>query len=112
MIFILALTGFAYLVIFDAFGVFTTFASTVLITYRSLRESSIKHPFGYELLRCHTLAVNILELTEFLLFSVQRYEVLLGFINTIYLIFVAMYVTKESLEHLLLESSEDHYDER
>ncbi|CAG8652027.1 3236_t:CDS:2, partial [Paraglomus occultum] len=84
----LALTGFAYLVIFDAFGVFTTFASTVLITYRSLRESSIKHPFG-----------------------VQRYEVLLGFINTIYLIFVAMYVMKESLEHLLLESSEDHYDE-
>nr|CAG8582379.1 10267_t:CDS:2 [Entrophospora candida] len=44
----LALTGFAYLVIFDAMGIFTIFISTVLITYRSLREPTIKNPFGVD----------------------------------------------------------------
>ncbi|CAH1762713.1 3850_t:CDS:2 [Entrophospora sp. SA101] len=83
----LALTGFAYLVIFDAMGIFTIFISTVLITYRSLREPTIKNPFG-----------------------VQRYEILFGFINILYLLFVALYILKEGLEHLLLETSEEHYD--
>ncbi|CAJ0754941.1 6720_t:CDS:2 [Entrophospora sp. SA101] len=82
-----ALTGFAYLVIFDAMGIFTIFISTVLITYRSLREPTIKNPFG-----------------------VQRYEILFGFINILYLLFVALYILKEGLEHLLLETSEEHYD--
>ncbi|RIA87899.1 cation efflux family-domain-containing protein [Glomus cerebriforme] len=84
----LALTGFAYIVIFDAFGVFTTFISSVIATYRSLRESTIRNPFG-----------------------VQRYEILFGFINTLYLLFVALYMLKEGLEHFILESSEEHVED-
>ncbi|CAI2191578.1 6530_t:CDS:2 [Funneliformis geosporum] len=83
----LALTGFAYLVIFDALGVFTIFISSVIATYRSLRESSIRNPYG-----------------------VQRYEILFGFMNTLYLLFVALYMLKEGLEHFILETSEEHVE--
>ncbi|CAB4431154.1 unnamed protein product [Rhizophagus irregularis] len=83
----LALTGFAYLVIFDALGVFTTFISSVIATYRPLRESTIRNPFG-----------------------VQRYEILFGFINALYLLFVALYMLKEGLEHFMLETSEEHVE--
>ncbi|CAG8482193.1 300_t:CDS:2 [Acaulospora morrowiae] len=82
----LAVTGFSYLVIFDALGVFTTFISSVLATYRTLKVSSIRNPFG-----------------------VQRYEILFGFTSTIYLLFVGLYMLKEGLEHLILETSEDHF---
>ncbi|CAG8690152.1 28513_t:CDS:2 [Dentiscutata erythropus] len=81
----LALTGFAYLVIFDAIGVFTTFISSVLTTYESLRLSSIRNPFG-----------------------IQRFEILFGFVNTLYLFFVALYMLKEGLEHFILESNYEH----
>ncbi|KAG9304979.1 hypothetical protein G9A89_003148, partial [Geosiphon pyriformis] len=84
----LALTAFGCIITFDALGVFTTFISTVLLTYKSLQEPSIKYPFG-----------------------VQRYEILFGFVSTIYLLFVAMYNMKESLEHLILETTQEHYDE-
>ncbi|CAG8612234.1 863_t:CDS:10, partial [Ambispora leptoticha] len=84
----LALLGFGYLVIFDALGVFAKFISAVILTYRSLQVSTLRHPFG-----------------------VQRYEVLFGFMSIIYLLFVAMYTMKESLEHLMLETSQEHYDE-
>ncbi|CAB5374852.1 unnamed protein product [Rhizophagus irregularis] len=83
----LALTGFAYLVIFDALGVFTTFISSVIKTYRPLRESTIRNPFG-----------------------VQRYEILFGFTNALYLLFVALYMLKEGLEHFMLETSEEHVE--
>ncbi|RIB23887.1 cation efflux family-domain-containing protein [Gigaspora rosea] len=81
----LALTGFSYLVIFDAMGVFTTFISSVLKAYESLRLSSIRNPFG-----------------------IQRFEVLFGFVNTLYLLFVALYMLKEGLEHFVLESNCEH----
>ncbi|CAG8491728.1 6762_t:CDS:2 [Funneliformis caledonium] len=84
----LALTGFAYLVIFDALGVFTTFISSVIATYRSLSESTIQNPYG-----------------------VQRYEILFGFTNTLYLLFVALYMLKEGLEHFILETSEEHVED-
>ncbi|RHZ78152.1 hypothetical protein Glove_167g48 [Diversispora epigaea] len=81
----LAVTGFAYLVIFDAMGIFTIFTSSVLATYRSFRISSIRNPFG-----------------------VQRYEILFGFVNILYLLFVGLYLLKEGFEHLIIETSENH----
>ncbi|CAG8530389.1 7442_t:CDS:2, partial [Cetraspora pellucida] len=69
----LALTGFAYLVIFDAMGVLTAFISSALTTYGSLRLSSIRNPFG-----------------------------------ALYLLFVALYMLKEGLEHFILESNHEH----
>ncbi|CAG8808854.1 34311_t:CDS:2, partial [Racocetra persica] len=81
----LALTGFAYLVIFDAMGVFATFISSALTTYGSLRLSSIRNPFG-----------------------IQRFEILFGFASALYLLFVALYMLKEGLEHFILESNHEH----
>lgn len=82
------MTGFGYMVVFDAFGVLTHYVANVLLSYRELRQSSLKQPYG-----------------------LRRYEVIVSFANTIYLLFAAMYMTKESLEHLMLEGADDHEDE-
>ena len=45
----------------------------------------------------------------------RRYEIVFAMATTVYLLFVTMYTTKESLEHLLMEksnaSTEDHHHE-
>ncbi|KAF9190278.1 Endoplasmic reticulum zinc transporter [Haplosporangium sp. Z 11] len=49
-----------------------------------MRKSTVKHPFG-----------------------VQRFEILFGLFNAIFLLFIGMNMLKESLEHLMLE--DDHH---
>lgn len=39
--------------------------------------------------------------------SVQRFEILFGLFNAIFLLFIGMNMLKESLEHLMLE--DDHH---
>lgn len=84
----LAIVGFSYLVLFDAFGVLNNFVSSVLYLNPSFSNSATKRPFG-----------------------VKRFEVVFALANTIFLLFGTMYTTKESLEHLLLENhhSGDHH---
>ncbi|KAF9580832.1 Endoplasmic reticulum zinc transporter, partial [Lunasporangiospora selenospora] len=72
--------GWGYMMLFDAFGIFNSFVTSVVLTDRNLRKSTVKNPFG-----------------------VQRYEVLLGLCNAIFLLFIGMNMLKESLEHLMLE---------
>lgn len=43
-------------------------------------------------------------------FRARRYEIVFAMATTIYLLFVTMYTTKESLEHLLTEDA-DHHDQ-
>ncbi|RUS18684.1 hypothetical protein BC937DRAFT_88458 [Endogone sp. FLAS-F59071] len=78
----LAMAGFAYVVIFDAFGVFNIFISSVIASNREFRESNLKRSYG-----------------------AQRYEVVFALATTIYLLFAAMYTTKESIEHMMLEEA-------
>ncbi|KAF9934879.1 Endoplasmic reticulum zinc transporter [Linnemannia zychae] len=49
-----------------------------------MKKSTVKHPFG-----------------------IQRFEILFGLFNAIFLLFVGMNMLKESLEHLMLE--DDHH---
>lgn len=49
-----------------------------------MKKSTVKHPFG-----------------------VQRFEILFGLFNAIFLLFIGMNMLKESLEHLMLE--DDHH---
>ncbi|CDH61411.1 hypothetical protein RO3G_14888 [Lichtheimia corymbifera JMRC:FSU:9682] len=83
----LAIMGLSYLVIFDALGVLNTFVSDVARTHPAFLASSTKRPF-----------------------SARRYEIVFAMATTIYLLFVTMYTTKESLEHLLTEDA-DHHDQ-
>ncbi|GAN03861.1 cation efflux family protein family [Mucor ambiguus] len=76
----LSITGFSYLVLFDAFGTLNNLASSVLHVNPAFTTMSTKRPFG-----------------------VRRFEVVMALANTIFLLFGTMYTTKESLEHLLLE---------
>ncbi|KAI8367885.1 cation efflux family-domain-containing protein [Choanephora cucurbitarum] len=77
----LAVVGFSYLVLFDAFGVLNLFASNVLQLNPAFTQVTTKRPFG-----------------------ARRFEIVLALANTIFLLFGTMYTTKESLEHLLLEN--------
>ncbi|OBZ81319.1 Zinc transporter 6, partial [Choanephora cucurbitarum] len=77
----LAVVGFSYLVLFDAFGVLNLFASSVLQLNPAFSQVTTKRPFG-----------------------ARRFEIVLALANTIFLLFGTMYTTKESLEHLLLEN--------
>ncbi|CEP13157.1 hypothetical protein [Parasitella parasitica] len=76
----LSITGFSYLVLFDAFGTLNNFISSVLHFNPAFTAMTTKRPFG-----------------------VRRFEVVAALANTIFLLFGTMYTTKESLEHLLLE---------
>ncbi|GJJ77007.1 hypothetical protein EMPS_09366 [Entomortierella parvispora] len=80
----LSIIGLSYMLLFDAFGVLNTFVSSVVHTDINLRRSTVKHPFG-----------------------VQRFEILFGLFNAIFLLFIGMNMLKESLEHLMLE--DDHH---
>ncbi|KAI7880314.1 hypothetical protein K492DRAFT_162754 [Lichtheimia hyalospora FSU 10163] len=84
----LAIMGLSYLVIFDALGVLNTFVSDVARTHPAFLASSTKRPF-----------------------SARRYEIVFAMATTIYLLFVTMYTTKESLEHLLTEDAGHHDQE-
>ncbi|KAL9536864.1 hypothetical protein MBANPS3_012302 [Mucor bainieri] len=91
----LSITGFSYLVLFDAFGTLNTFASSVLHVNPAFTTTSTKRPFGSR----EEGGKN----TDFTTISVKRFEVVMALANTIFLLFGTMYTTKESLEHLLLE---------
>ncbi|KAF9214659.1 Endoplasmic reticulum zinc transporter [Podila verticillata] len=80
----LAITGLGYMLLFDAFGVLNIFISSVIHTDINMKKSTVKHPFG-----------------------VQRFEILFGLFNAIFLLFIGMNMLKESLEHLMLE--DDHH---
>ncbi|KAG0040130.1 Endoplasmic reticulum zinc transporter [Podila clonocystis] len=78
------ITGLGYMLLFDAFGVLNIFISSVIHTDINMKKSTVKHPFG-----------------------VQRFEILFGLFNAIFLLFIGMNMLKESLEHLMLE--DDHH---
>ncbi|CDS06866.1 hypothetical protein LRAMOSA09391 [Lichtheimia ramosa] len=84
----LAIMGLSYLVIFDALGVLNTFVSDIARTHPAFLASSTKRPY-----------------------SARRYEIVFAMATTIYLLFVTMYTTKESLEHLLTEDANHHDQE-
>ncbi|KAF9951659.1 Endoplasmic reticulum zinc transporter [Mortierella alpina] len=76
--------GLSYMTLFDAFGVLNTFISSVIHTDRNMKKSTVKHPFG-----------------------IQRFAILFGLFNAIFLLFIGMNMLKESLEHLML--ADDHH---
>ncbi|KAF9964738.1 Endoplasmic reticulum zinc transporter [Mortierella alpina] len=80
----LSIIGLSYMTLFDAFGVLNTFISSVIHTDRNMKKSTVKHPFG-----------------------IQRFAILFGLFNAIFLLFIGMNMLKESLEHLMLE--DDHH---
>ncbi|KAG0290307.1 Endoplasmic reticulum zinc transporter, partial [Linnemannia gamsii] len=80
----LSIIGLSYMLLFDAFGVLNIFVSSVIHTDIKMKRSTVKHPFG-----------------------VQRFEILFGLFNAIFLLFIGMNMLKESLEHLMLE--DDHH---
>ncbi|KAG0216339.1 Endoplasmic reticulum zinc transporter [Mortierella sp. NVP41] len=80
----IAIIGLSYMLLFDAFGVLNIFVSSVIHTDIKMKKSTVKHPFG-----------------------VQRFEILFGLFNAIFLLFIGMNMLKESLEHLMLE--DDHH---
>ncbi|KAI9243496.1 cation efflux family-domain-containing protein [Phascolomyces articulosus] len=87
-----SIVGFSYLVIFDALGVLNLFVSDIVRTNPAFLAINTKRPF-----------------------AARRYEIVFAMAITVYLLFVTMYTTKESLEHLLMEknnsstSGEDHH---
>ncbi|KAF9921970.1 Endoplasmic reticulum zinc transporter [Mortierella alpina] len=80
----LSIIGLSYMTLFDAFGVLNTFISSVIHSDRNMKTSTVKHPFG-----------------------IQRFAILFGLFNAIFLLFIGMNMLKESLEHLMLE--DDHH---
>ncbi|KAG0010855.1 Endoplasmic reticulum zinc transporter [Entomortierella chlamydospora] len=80
----LSIIGLSYMMLFDAFGVLNIFVSSVIHTDLKMKRSTVKNPFG-----------------------VQRFEILFGLFNAIFLLFIGMNMLKESLEHLMLE--DDHH---
>jgi hypothetical protein len=106
----LAVTGLGYLVVFDGIGGLSsiilelpTGAQSVWDVVGSSKDSSIRQPFG-----CVPLSMMI-----FLLFSLSpppppffrrsfRLITLSHFSQAVYLLFSAVYVCKESVEHVLL----------
>ncbi|KAF9166002.1 Endoplasmic reticulum zinc transporter [Mortierella sp. AD010] len=80
----LSIIGLSYMMLFDAFGVLNIFISSVIHTDLKMKRSTVKNPFG-----------------------VQRFEILFGLFNAIFLLFIGMNMLKESLEHLMLE--DDHH---
>ncbi|KAF9356536.1 Endoplasmic reticulum zinc transporter [Mortierella sp. NVP85] len=81
------LIGLAYIMLFDAFGVLNIFVSSVIHMDKRMQRATVKHPFG-----------------------IQRFEVLFGLSNAIFLLFIGMNMLKESLEHLMLEDGHHNND--
>ncbi|RUS22598.1 cation efflux family-domain-containing protein [Jimgerdemannia flammicorona] len=96
------MAGFAYLVIFDALGMLNIFISSVVTSNREFREANLKRPFGVT----HTLFLPLpLAISVLRLYSAQRSEIVFALATTLFLLFAAMYTTKESIEHMMLEEA-------
>jgi Co/Zn/Cd efflux system component len=79
----LAITAYAYYLIFDTLGMLHLIYSQTIRHQSYYTKSTLLYPFGR-----------------------LRTEVLFSFSNIIYLLFIAIYVVKEGLEHVILT---DHY---
>jgi hypothetical protein len=91
----LATAGMGYLTIFDAFAILGAVATPLILSRRS------------KLYRGRTPGTHVK-----VGYGDMRIETLLQFTQTIYLLFAAIYVCKESVEHALLEgSTEDHEED-
>ncbi|KDN52441.1 hypothetical protein K437DRAFT_254218 [Tilletiaria anomala UBC 951] len=98
----LAVTGLGYLVVFDAFGVLSEVGSRM--AQESWRqELDRRYRSGGKMMRGHTSVEQIRRP-----YGPHRFETILHFSQSIYLLFSAIYVLKESIEHALLEGSEEH----
>lgn len=85
----LAMTGLGYLVVFDASGVLNAVATEWLAErWRNGSGHRLRRPYGP-----------------------HRIETVLQFSQAIFLLFAAIYVCKESIEHALLEGADEHHDE-
>lgn len=85
---LLSVTGLGYLVVFDAMGVLNECLSQWLAASKSVSSVRDRHRAAH-------------------FYSARRISTLLNFVQTIYLLFAAVYVCKESIEHVLLEQSVD-----
>lgn len=81
----LACTGLGYWIVFDALGVALAHILPGYLAKPSMR-ADIRRPFGN-----------------------ARIETVVAFAQSVYLIFAAVYVCKETVEHLLLSSGEGHH---
>lgn len=94
----LALTGLGYLIVFDAFGVLNSvIAEWITERWRTEHDSAFSSRKPLRKLRRP--------------YGPHRIETLLQFSQTVYLLFAAIYVCKESFEHALLEGSEEHHEQ-
>lgn len=81
----LSVSGLGYLVVFDSLGVFNEVLASWISDAKSRQQRKrVSHAF-----------------------STQRISTLLNFVQTIYLLFAAVYVCKESIEHALLEGGDE-----
>ncbi|KAJ9068327.1 hypothetical protein DSO57_1029941 [Entomophthora muscae] len=80
----LALSGFGYIVIFDAFGLFNILVSETLSSFCDISDPSSAYPFG-----------------------LKRFEVVFGLVNILYVLFAAVNLIKEGVEGLLLGEAPD-----
>ena len=96
----LALTGLGYLVVFDAFGVLSEVGSKMAgESWR--RELDQRYKGGRTSGNTSTEQIRRP-------YGPHRFETILHFSQSIYLLFAGVYVLKESIEHALLEGSDEH----
>lgn len=89
----LSVTGLGYLVVFDSFGVLNDVLSDWISSARASSERERGGPMtGTRYSKAY---------------STHRVSTLLNFVQTIYLLFAAVYVCKESIEHALLEGGDE-----
>ncbi|CAO1630587.1 unnamed protein product [Sympodiomycopsis kandeliae] len=82
----LSVTGLGYLVVFDSFGILNDVLADWISSARAAQNSGVRTGSAYDKA-----------------YSTHRVSTLLNFVQTIYLLFAAVYVCKESIEHALLE---------
>lgn len=83
----IAFVGLGYLEIFDALGLLNGLYSQVVRTRNVFKEAGPGYPYG-----------------------AQRYEVLYALVNAIYLLFTAIYMCKEGLEHMLMPHHKEEFE--
>ncbi|KAK0523461.1 hypothetical protein OC834_005895 [Tilletia horrida] len=99
----LAVTGLGYLVVFDALGVLNPVAAAWMTGLEGARrrrkaeEKALSNPYG--------AAGPVKEGDVRRPYGAHRTSTLLHFTQSIYLLFAALYVCKESVEHALLHPS-------
>ncbi|PWN28414.1 hypothetical protein BDZ90DRAFT_274151 [Jaminaea rosea] len=84
---LLSVTGMGYLVVFDSLGSFNDVLAQWVGSVKGRSHGKDRHRVAEA-------------------YSTQRVGTLLNFVQTIYLLFAAVYVCKESIEHVLLEGGE------